>query len=371
MSLEVKVRPYEKGDEKQIIPLLDIVFKDWLKKDFECTPQEHYEWLYWDCPEGKNSTVVAEENGKIIGVNHGIYLHYKIGKKVFLGLKSTDLAVHPDYRGKGVSGKIGVLHTKIRDEAGVCIVIYHSSNPIVIDSNLRKGGGTFPGTIQVLTNIKDIDLYLNNLIKPHTWTQALKIKYGFIAIQTFNKLKKLLRGAYTPNRKDLKIVKVTKFDDRITTFWNQIKDEYDFIVEHTLTYLNWRFCDIRGGRYDTYQAEENGNILGFIVLGINRLNKDPEGYIMELQTLPKSPDIARKLLQTAADHFKKEKVNVIYANVVKEHPLEQLFYEEGFVDSRYKTFVGVNATNLGDEEGTFMNASHNRLDYQYGLSDTI
>lgn len=370
MSSEFSVRLYKKGDEEQIIPLLDEVFKDWLKKDLDCTPQEHYEWLYWDNPEKKNPTVVAEKDGKIIGVNHGLYLRLKIGGKVFLCLKGTDLAVHPSYRGKGVSGKIDELHAKHSASDGSCMGFYLTKNPIVINSNLGKGGLSFPGNIQILVKIDNIESHLSNSVKPTDRVQELKIKYGFITAKIFNKLKNILTLKTT--KQDFKLKKITKFDDMIEPFWDQIKDEYDFILEKTSAFLNWRYCDRRAGKYEIYVAEENGAILGLMILRINRYKKEyPEGYIMELLTLPRSKEIADTLLSEAVEHFDREKINVIYATVVKDHSLEKYYYRHGFLNSRYKTFVGINPSNLGKELDTFMNAPHSRLNYQYDLSDTI
>jgi len=45
------------------------------------------------------------------------------------------------------------------------------------------------------------------------------------------------------------VSEISRFDDRINLFWNQIKDNYIFITEKTRDYLNWRYCDKRGGNY--------------------------------------------------------------------------------------------------------------------------
>jgi hypothetical protein len=371
LSLDFTVRQYRKKDEDQIIPLLDRVFSGWLKMDLECTPQEHYEWLYWDNPEKKNPTIVAEKDGQIIGVNHGLYLNIKIGNKIFLCNKGTDLAVDENYRGKGINKKIDELHSKYTSESGSCLGFYLTKNPIVIKIKLERGGLTFPAPIEIHVRINDIDAYLKNKSQI-TGLQSLEVKYGYLAEKAYYDLKSLTLKPKTPDNTKIKIVKIDSFDDRIDTFWDAIKDEYDFIIEKSRKYLNWRFCDIRGGKYDVYIAEENGVILGYMILRVNRFNRtSPEGYLMEIYTLPKSPDVANLLLETAVDYFDREKVTIVYASVVKGHPLEGYLHNYGFVDSMYRTFVGLNPINLGDELAVLMKADPGRLDYQYGVSDTI
>jgi predicted N-acetyltransferase YhbS len=133
------VRTYQNGDEKQIIPLLNLVYKEWPRVDLDCTSQERWEWLYLDNPEKINPTFVAEKDGQIIGVNHGLFLRVKVGKNVYLCLKGTDLAVHPNYRNKGINRKIDELQGKRNLELGICMDFYLTKNPIVINKNLSIG----------------------------------------------------------------------------------------------------------------------------------------------------------------------------------------------------------------------------------------
>ncbi|MCX6653666.1 MAG: GNAT family N-acetyltransferase, partial [Candidatus Bathyarchaeota archaeon] len=168
---------------------------------------------------------------------------------------------------------------------------------------------------------------------------------------------------------------ITKFDEKINTFWNKIKDQYNFIVVKDKNYLNWRYCDLRGGDYEIRVVEENENILGYIVLRINRIkNEYPLGYIMEILTLPEHRDVAELLIKDAAHYFEKRSINSIHATIVKGHPSERLLRRYDFIDNREKIFVGVNPNNpenLGNELENFMHSTPDKLNYQYGESDTI
>ena len=54
---------------------------------------------------------------------------------------------------------------------------------------------------------------------------------------------------------DYKIFPIQYFDDRINVFWNKIRNEYNFITERNKDYLNWRYCDKRGGNHEVFIAE--------------------------------------------------------------------------------------------------------------------
>ena len=99
---------------------------------------------------------------------------------------------------------------------------------------------------------------------------------------------------------------ISEYDERINTFWQNTRNDYHFIIEKNREYLNWRYCDLRSnlkGRYFVKQAEQNGEILGFIVIETRRKEDYSEGYIVDLLALPDRVDVVRKLLLDACLFF--------------------------------------------------------------------
>ncbi len=94
MSGQPVIRPYQPGDEEDIIKLLEKVFKGWPLYDIPCSPLDHWRWKYIDNPL-KNYTTVALDKERIIGCDHTIPQKIKIGDKVLLCGTSTDVAVDP------------------------------------------------------------------------------------------------------------------------------------------------------------------------------------------------------------------------------------------------------------------------------------
>jgi len=88
------------------------------------------------------------------------------------------------------------------------------------------------------------------------------------------------------------------------------------------------------------QVEEDGHIIGYSVLRINRYQSDyPVGYIVDLLTLPDRPDAANELVEDAIKYFDSRKINIINYQVVKGHPYERILKRHGFLDSRIKIYV--------------------------------
>ncbi len=93
------IRKYNEGDEKGIVELLGLCFG---KLDPLKCLMESWEWRYRQNPEGPGIEIVAEDNGRIVG-HYGIIpsrFHLE-GKDILLG-HASDLAVHPQYRRRGL-----------------------------------------------------------------------------------------------------------------------------------------------------------------------------------------------------------------------------------------------------------------------------
>ena len=92
-------------------------------------------------------------------------------------------------------------------------------------------------------------------------------------------------------------------------------------------------------------VEENGQIIGYSVVRINKNAVYNRGYIVDLLTLPNRLDVAESLLLAALSFFKEEKVNLVSYQVIKNHPNESLSLRYGFKRSNktphmYYNYVG-------------------------------
>jgi hypothetical protein len=96
---DYEVRAYEPDDEEQIVLILIKVFHGWLKYDYDCTPEEHYDWKYFDVPVMRSvPATVTLNDDRIVGCFHDFQTTLKLGEKeVTLG-KGSDLAVDPEHR---------------------------------------------------------------------------------------------------------------------------------------------------------------------------------------------------------------------------------------------------------------------------------
>jgi predicted N-acetyltransferase YhbS len=370
-------RHYRDGDETQIVPLLELVFGQWPRFDLECSKIEHWKWKMKDTPTKIVHVQVAEtKDGKIIGVSQGQMKRIKIGNEVSLVRKGAELAVHPDYRRMGVSNSIAKLRVEHTHETGAVITHNLTSSPILIRRNEERSkdrhSPQFPHPINQLIKINDMEKFLTYYKKRQkiTWAEDLKISIGYKLLKFHNNIKHILKS--NQHKSKITINKTTLFSEEIQEFWDKIKDNYDFIVERSKDFLNWRYCDIRGGAYGKWVAKDGEEILGYLVLRVNRLDPDHSiGYIIDLLTLREREDVADVLVKKAVNHFQENKVDAIYFTVISGHPYEKILSKNGFIDSRKKPYLYYRIYREVAGVNDFVNASPERLHYQFGEFDSI
>lgn len=351
------VRLYELGDEEGIVEVLKACYPEW--RDAE-SPLDHWKWKYLDNPHG-SIFFVADWGEKIVGVGGTIFLNIKINEMILSGY-GDDGAVHPDYRRMGIYKKMyhyadEVLKQKI--VLNLAIQIHEAS---VIMSE-RIGRSRFPFPLNHMLRVSDVGKHFRMRQIENTFVA----RCGFSVLKLLNNIKNL-----TKTRKicsEISVVDINMFDERINTFWENIEDDYRFIIERTQDFLNWRYCDPRSnmkGRYLVKQAELAGVVLGFIVFEIRSKEDYSEGYIMDLLVLPGRKDAARKLISEVCSFFEEENINVVHYLVVKNHPYQTLFREEGFIEVPSKIRLSL---KMFQDEGNIQEIKDSRpsqIHFNYG-----
>lgn len=106
---------------------------------------------------------------------------------------------------------------------------------------------------------------------------------------------------------NLVIKECSEFDDRVDLFYESVKHQHNFIIERKQEHLNGRYTDPRGGNYHVLTVEEDNGFQGYIVLRINRFNKEyPVGRVVDLFTDSDRSGVTNSLVQEAKYYFDKK-----------------------------------------------------------------
>ncbi len=368
MSDDIQVRGANTEDVVQVVKLLKLVFNDWPHIHIGGSSEDYWRWKYTRYPNRPLEIVLAESDGEVIGVNHSYPVTIKIGDKILSCNHATDLGIHPDFRRLGIYPRLSEFKTALHKSTG-CKLNYGITNiPRVIESSKVAGRPPFPHQVKAMMRVHDIDLH----IEKKKIENPLIVKTGVRTLQTLDNIRRRIRDSTPDLDLNIKIEKIDTFNDSFTYFWDEISEHYDFIVERSPAYLNWRYCDTRGGSFDKYVAFLDEQILGYVVSSVNRYQPDyPEGYIVDILYLPDRSDVARVLLNRVIEDMDKDNINVVHGFAVEDNVIESIFRQFGFLDTRRNPYIMLNPFCVGAEWDKFLSSHPSRVHFEYGDTDWV
>jgi hypothetical protein len=283
--------------------------------------------------------------------------------------QSADLAISEDFRGMGLYPKITAAKNEITKEKKVSLAYGLSTTPVVVRSKIKIDQPQFPSQIRHMTRIMDVEKHLRS-INPQN---KLISKIGYTSLKTLNRVENIAGvSARLGSESGLEILEATTIDEKMEDFWNDVKDDYNFIVERDKNYLNWRYLDGRGGKYTLRYAFDGDKILGYIVLRVNRFRESyPEGYIVDLLTPMDRIDVAEELIKDAIRFFTERGVNVVNSLALRGHPFERLLRRRGFVHNRSKLILFIRSVGSDDDLSVLYDSPPDKLHIAYGDIDWI
>jgi GNAT superfamily N-acetyltransferase len=360
---KIEIREYHPGDEESIIDLLERVFRGWPKFDLSCSKLDHWKWKYVDRPFEGVFAAVALDGYRLVGCQHSPYVNLKIGEGVYLCECGGDLAIDPEYRGRGIWSRMTSVWDKHR-KTDYILGYSNSFTEVVIKKVKATKSLLFPSSVKHYTRIKDIDRYLE--VKKST--NKLIKKLGFLGLKWVSSFRSIFLGV---NLSMYEVSSIVEFDDRINDLWDYVKCQYNVVVERKKEYLNWRFCDSRGGEYEVRIVEDKGSVLGYSVLRINRDNPNyPEGYIVEIFSID-DVDVAESLFNDACIFFDENGVEVVHYWAPSDHYYSKIIYKYGLLDAMSELLIwfGNSITpGLGEE---IESSEKDRVFFQIGDLDWI
>lgn len=331
---EIQYRPYTEGDEEKIVDLLKAAFKDWPRRDTGCESVDFWRWKYGYFPD-RRFVYVAEVDGEFVGVMHCLPRNAKLfGMKVQM-THGCDVVTHPEYWNNGIWSRMLFELDIIRKEAGVDYLTNFTGNPKVV-GKLRRNESyhSFPITLMNLVYINDVEKHFEKFPADNEWLIKPGLKAAFLinTVQSGSRNQK--------EHKDIQVEEINGFKANHDEFYAKASSHYDFIVDRSSDYLNWRYCDNRAGSYKILQASEGEETLGYIVLGVNSYNPEyPIGYIMDLLTIRDRRDAAELLIAEAVRWFNEEEVNLVNYLLPQNHPYIHSAKKNGFINSHIKPFL--------------------------------
>lgn len=323
MKPNIEARYYQNGDEDQIINILKSSFPEWaIRKN----PIAYWKWKYLETPLS-SGIEVGIIDGKMVCVNHTINLKIKVGGEILLSQYGDDAATDPAFRGKGYFRALVELDKVYKANQGIKFDYSVPIHPAMLSINTRKGMAVSPFKIRHLIRVKNVNIY----IKRSNIKNSKVMSIGLSFYKIFNHLTTFVRK--TPKKEgEFRIDEITNFDTKFDVFWDAIKSQYDFILEKSSSYLNWRYANPVSGEYKKLTALEGSTVLGYIIFEVKRNGSFQEGFILDLLFQKGREDVGDGLIKGTLRYLDELGVNATNYRTVKgsvDYPLALL---NGFVD---------------------------------------
>jgi len=318
MGQKWSMRAYREGDEDGILELWKATYpekeydrKGWLR---------WWHWMYKENPAGPGRIWLAEHDGRVAGQYSIVPVKMKIADEIINGAQSLDTMTHPNYRHQGIFETLAKETYRQAGKEGIHVV-YGFPNEF-----------SYPGFIKKLSWFDICSLQV--MIKPLNWGNALRLKInnklllklGAIAGNFIQQT--IYRTPKAPVMKDLMIIQISSFDDRIDEFWDEVSNQYKIMIVRNKDYLNWRYSAPEAN-YSIFVAEKANKICGYLVLEDKIQGGIKISHIFDL--IAQSEEVMHCLASRAIEHCQQNKVDIISYSLIASEAYYRVLKRNGFI----------------------------------------
>ncbi|MCX2739956.1 GNAT family N-acetyltransferase [Pontibacter anaerobius] len=126
-----------KGTEADIPAIVELL-KSSLGEGLIQKSERLWHWKHVENPHGASPILVAEDDGKVVGVRAFLRWQWVYKGQVLQAIRAVDTATHPDYQGKGIFKKLTLQGLADAKEDGIHLV-YNTPNESSKPGYLKMG----------------------------------------------------------------------------------------------------------------------------------------------------------------------------------------------------------------------------------------
>ena len=315
----------------------------------EPNAKDHLMWLMRDRPSA-TEFVLLEREGVIVGTHFLWQERCRIHDRVWRIRSGGNHALSASLQGQGI---LRIFTTYLRESAhpDTELMFGHFSHALTkrtITANRRIFGA------QDLELLLPLDARRLGVASAHatdvrgrsrtieSMTRAARRipRWRLLATQVWRwrKLRSRVqaaRAARSSPQPDVVVRELSRFDDRFPAFLERATAPFELIRERTLDYLNWRYCDPRGGQYTVLIAEDGDEVLGYLALSA----VPPMTAIADILTEPERPDVVRALVDEAVTLSRAQHAAGVRCWMAPNHAYLSSLKANGFIERPQETVL--------------------------------
>lgn len=337
---------------ERMLVVLQAGFDQWPAFDPGVPAAEHLRWKMGS-PFSEVAALAAEIRGKLVGSITVMSLQSRIGGRLFSRGRFVDSVVHPNYRGRGIARTMAPLKNGL-----LPLPTYRqieSWNPALL--HMAREDGAHPLGDRVLPLVlASADL---------SWRPADSITIASRLSDTMRVARgKWQRSRYRPPPHNRDVRQIDHFDPRFATLWEEAAEDFDLINVRTPQYLNWRYCDPRGGLSTIFCVVEADSVAGYVVSRVH----SREGSIADILAAVDRPDVVDALLAQSVADLRSRGARRIVCWLPEHHPYRSVFLGHGFVSGTEEVPLRFRPGYLPEDAEALL--VHRDLRFHYTLGDS-
>ena len=313
-SVQSTVRESTTADTEGIIKLRETGFN-------KAFAQGEWNWKFEKHPGNPPKIYVAEADGSIVGLRAFIVERLKIFEKVWLTGLGVEVVVHPDFRRYGIGSQVANESFSQMEDAGIPILVGFPNEAAFKAYSRRRANWKHVCSIPFLVKPLNFDGMLRKYVK-NSFLRAIVRATAQLSWGIF------FRGK-GHKAQDITVGQADDFDDRFDTLWEDVSQQHRISLVRDKAFLHWRFKEKPEEDYVVLAAENEGRLLGYIVLWEGQMFGLQLGFILDILTV--NQNVADTLLSGAIPYFRGRGVDAVGCLMLKHTPYFKALRRAGFV----------------------------------------
>jgi GNAT superfamily N-acetyltransferase len=304
-AVDIGIRRYEDADEARVLRLLDDALGG---GPTGRRTADLFRWKHVENPFGRSVMLVAESNGRIVGLRAFMRWKFLSGSRVLSAVRAVDTATHPDHQGRGVFSKL--TREALEVLRADTDFVFNTPNDKSLPGYLKLGWvevGTIPTNIRVkrpLAFVRGVRS-VRSTEQPSGVTPEVRAERADVLLRQGEAVRGLLEGTRS--------------------------DEARLHTPVDLPFLRWRYGDAPLLDYRAIGEWSGDRLRGVVFFRLRPRGALWELAVAEVVTAPGDRSCARRLLRATvaacrADHA----MSIVPAG----SSIRGAFTRAGFVPSR-------------------------------------
>lgn len=308
---EPVVRNATPEDLPGMLEVLNAAYGHWPSIDLAVPPIEHLRWKMspGDGLQPKHIVILIDD--RVVVTRLRWQNHVQIGDRNYVNETGADLAVHPDFQGRGLAR-------------------------LMVDTWTPEFLADPKPTLAMKSGAPEVQSmdYSDTITRPvTTWHRPFGLR-SYLAVHRRSGVRSVAAAipAWRWSRRRLRpdhgqrVESLEAFDDRIDVLWESARTSFDVIPFRTAAYLNWRFARPASGNPQLFALIEGDRMLAYAVVK----RAGAEGELQDYLSVPDRPEALALIIEAAARWLRDSGASGVTCWLPDGHSVEPMIRRAGF-----------------------------------------